>query len=110
MACPETRLLTKVFCASGRPGRALLTSSRERAIGRKAAAVNLDPPYRGCSCGTNRSQFREYKLPPAVYFPVESPVTRQRPPQHRPDIDPTRWPEIAARAEHESLRHLAAAY
>ena len=33
-----------------------------------------------------------------------------RPAQHQPQIDPTLWPEIAARARHESLRDLAGEY
>ena len=59
---------------------------------------------------TDRSRIREYKLPPVVYFPVESPVTRQRPPQHRPHVDPALWPEVAERAGRESLRDLAGEY
>ena len=53
---------------------------------------------------------REYKLPPAIYFPVESPVTVRRPQRHRPHIDPVAWPEVATRARHASLRALAIEY
>ena len=60
--------------------------------------------------GTDWSRTREYKLPPVAYFPVESPVTLRRPVQHQPQIDPARWPEIAERARHQSLRALAVAY
>ena len=41
---------------------------------------------------------------------MESPVTPPQPAQHRPHLDPARWPEIAERAKRESLRHLAAEY
>ena len=58
--------------------------------------------------GTDRSQLREYKLPPLLYFPVQSPIPSLRPAQHRPHVDPALWPEIAERARHESLRALAA--
>ena len=53
---------------------------------------------------------REYKLPPILYFPVAYRVTPATPAQHRPRLDPARWPEIAERARHESLRAVAAAY
>ena len=43
-------------------------------------------------------------------FSASTPVTSQRPAQHQPHVDPALWPEIAARAEHEALRSLAAAY
>ncbi len=33
-----------------------------------------------------------------------------RPPQQQPQIDPALWPEIAERAQHESLRDVAAEY
>ncbi len=62
------------------------------------------------SRGMDRSQLREYKLPPIAYFPVASPVMLQQPAQHRPHVDLARWPEIAERARHESLRALAAEY
>ena len=32
------------------------------------------------------------------------------PAQHQPQIDPILWPEIAERARHESLRHVAGVY
>ena len=59
---------------------------------------------------TDRSQSREYKLPPTLYFPVAIPATLRRPAQHRPQIDPARWPEIVERARHESLPALASEY
>ena len=60
--------------------------------------------------GSDGSQSREYKLPPLLYYPVESPITMRRPAQHQPQIDPTLWPEVAARARHASLRAVAIAY
>ncbi len=60
--------------------------------------------------GSDGSQIREYKLSPNVYFPVESPVTPRRPAQHLPRVAPELWPEIAKRAERQSLRYLAAEY
>ena len=60
--------------------------------------------------GSDGSQLREYKLPPNVYFPVDSPVTLQRLGQHTPHVDPALWPEIAERARHQSLRDLGAEY
>ena len=53
---------------------------------------------------------REYKLSPVLYFPVDCRVTPATPAQHRPHLDPARWPEVAERAPHASLRHLAAEY
>ena len=60
--------------------------------------------------GSDGSRIREYKLPPLLYFPVESRVILPRPAQHWPHVDLTFWPEIAQRARHESLRDLAAEY
>ena len=34
----------------------------------------------------------------------------QQPAQQRPHLDPARWPEVAERARHESLRALAIEY
>lgn len=70
----------------------------------------LDPRPRICTGGSEGSQFREYKLPPAVYFPVGSPVALRQPPQHRPRVDPALWPEVAERAGRESLRARASEY
>src|SRR5215211_2046144 len=52
----------------------------------------------GYTRGSEGSRLREYKLPPLLYVPVESPVTLRRPAQHQPQIDPILWPEIAERA------------
>ena len=68
------------------------------------------PHCQGRDGGSDGSQFREYKLPTAAYFPVECPVTLRQPPQHQPQIDPALWPAIAKRARRESLRALALEY
>ncbi|HEY8597053.1 MAG TPA: hypothetical protein VIL85_01405 [Thermomicrobiales bacterium] len=44
-------------------------------------------------------------LPDSLPSPQQAP-----PPQHRPHLPPACWPEVAARARHESLRDLALAY
>ena len=46
-----------------------------------------------------------------AYYPLDSPPAAPAPPpQRRPRLDPARYPEIATRARHESLRALAAEY
>ena len=60
--------------------------------------------------GTEGSQFREYKLRPFLYFPVDCRVMLPHAAQHQPLVDPAVWPEIAERARYTSLRDLAAEY
>jgi hypothetical protein len=47
-----------------------------------------------------------YPLPAPPALPANLPPVRQQ----RPRLAPDCWPEIAARAEHESLRDLAVVY
>jgi len=64
---------------------------------------------------------RPYTRDDAPIFPVHFPIGGTLPddphpcqeaplPQHRPQLPPACWPEVAARARHESLRDLALAY
>jgi len=78
-------------------------------------------PYQGKDRGSDGGRIRVCELAGRPYtrddapiFPAHFPVGDTLPenlhPCHRPQLPPACWPEVAARARHESLRDLALAY